>query len=207
MARDSIAAQLNLPNAITIGRILLVPLLVVIILTKFEDKEWFSVTVFLVAAASDWLDGWLARRRKQVTPLGKLLDPMADKLLICGAFISLIEVAHVPSWMVVVIIAREFAVTGLRGIAAERGVAIAASNWGKIKMGMQVTCVAFLLLSHPAAEAGPYEEVMFRPFTYALLVGTVLVTAMSGIDYFVKFRRVLDEAPPDSAPTAPGSPS
>jgi CDP-diacylglycerol--glycerol-3-phosphate 3-phosphatidyltransferase len=190
--REPLRRQLNLPNAITIARILLVPILVTIILTKFDDKEWFSVSVFLLAASTDWLDGWVARRRKQVTTLGKLLDPMADKLLISGAFISLIEVAHVPSWMVVVIIAREFAVTGLRGIAAERGIAVAASRWGKIKMAMQVTCVCFLLLSHPAASPGPYEEVMFRPFTEGLLWGTVLVTAFSGIDYFIKLRRVLE---------------
>jgi len=183
--------QLNLPNTISLLRIFLVPILVVIILTKFEGKEWLGVGVFLLAAGTDWLDGWLARRRRQVTPLGKLLDPMADKLLISAAFISLIEVGGVPAWMVVVIIAREFAVTGLRAIAAERGIALAATSWGKLKMGMQVACVVVLLLSRPHAAEGPIEE-LASPLAKGFLWGTVLVTVVSGITYFVGFRRVLD---------------
>lgn len=183
--------QMNIPNAITLFRIFLVPVLVVIILTKFENKEWLGVGVFLFAAGTDWLDGYLARRWRQVTPMGKLLDPMADKLLIAGAFISLIEVGGVPAWMVVVIIGREFAVTGLRGIAAERGVVIAASVWGKIKMVVQVVCVVVLLLSRPHAPEGAIEEIV-SPFARAFLWATVLVTVASGIDYFHGFRKVLE---------------
>jgi len=185
-----VRAQLNLPNAITLFRIFLVPVLVVVILTRFEGKEWVGVGVFLVAAASDFLDGWLARRRRQVTPLGKLLDPMADKLLISGAFISLVEVGVAPAWMVVVVIAREFAVTGLRAVAAERGLTIAASAWGKIKMGVQVACIVALLLSKPAA---PHAVAHFaEPVGRWLLWATLLVTVASGVDYFVAFRRVLE---------------
>ena len=185
------ARQLNIPNTITLLRIFLVPVLVVIILTKFENKEWLGVGVFLFAACTDWVDGYLARKWRQVTPVGKLLDPMADKLLIAGAFISLIEVGGVPSWMVVVIIAREFAVTGLRGIAAERGVTIAASSFGKIKMTVQVICVVVLLLSRPHAPEGPVEEVV-SPWANAFLWATVIVTVGSGIEYFYGFRKVLE---------------
>lgn len=186
-----ILRQLNVPNALTLFRIFLVPILVTIILTRFEGKEWIGVGVFLLAALTDFVDGWLARRWRQVTPLGKLLDPMADKLLIAGAFIALIEVGGVPSWMVVVIIAREFAVTGLRGIAAERGVTIAASWFGKIKMGVQVACVCVLLLSRPHAPAGDVAEIV-SPFARGFLWATVLVTVASGIEYFVGFRKVLE---------------
>lgn len=191
--------QLNVPNSLTLLRIFLVPILVVIILTKFEGKQWLGVGVFLLASLTDWVDGWLARRWRQVTPLGKLLDPMADKLLIAGAFISLTEVGGVPSWMVVVIIAREFAVTGLRGIAAERGVVIAASYFGKVKMFVQVACVCVLLLSRPHAPESDVTE-MATPFATGFLWATVIVTVLSGIEYFVGFRRVFD----DERPGEPG---
>ena len=184
--------QINLPNTLTLFRMFLVPVLVTIILTKFEGKQWISVGVFLTAALTDFIDGWLARRWRQVTPVGKLLDPMADKLLIAGAFISLIEVGGVPSWMVVVIIAREFAVTGLRGIAAERGIAIAASWFGKIKMAVQVACVVVLLLSRPHAPPGDVAEIV-SPFAKGFLWATVLVTVASGVEYFVAFRKILEQ--------------
>jgi len=184
--------QINLPNTLTLFRMFLVPVVVTIILTKFEGKEWIGVGVFLLAALTDFVDGWLARRWRQVTPLGKLLDPMADKLLIAGAFIALIEVGGVPSWMVVVIIAREFAVTGLRGIAAERGVTIAASGLGKIKMTVQVICVCVLLLARPHAPAGELAEIV-SPFVKGLLWATVMVTVASGVEYFVGFRKILEQ--------------
>ena len=109
---------INLPNSLTLLRIFLVPILVVILLTKFEDKELWGVGVFLIAASTDFLDGYIARKRGQVTNLGKLLDPVADKLLISAAFISLVEEGLAPAWMVVIIIGREFAVMGLRSIAS-----------------------------------------------------------------------------------------
>lgn len=186
--------QLNLPNALTLFRIFLVPVLVVVILTEFEWKEWIGVAVFLLAAATDWLDGWIARRRRQVTTLGKLLDPMADKLLIAGAFISLIEERGVPSWMVVVIIAREFAVTGLRGVAADRGVTIAALPWGKVKMGVQVCCVVALLLSSSSTGEQTAFHVWAGHVGRVLLWATVVVTVASGVEYFARFRRVLEHS-------------
>jgi CDP-diacylglycerol--glycerol-3-phosphate 3-phosphatidyltransferase len=188
--------QINIPNAITLLRIFMVPVLVVIILTRFDNKEWLGVFVFLLAALTDFVDGYLARRWRQVTAMGKLLDPMADKLLIAGAFISLIEVKSVPSWMVVIIIAREFAVTGLRGIAAERGVTIAASSFGKIKMALQVSCVVVLLLSSPHAATSPIEE-MISPFAKGFLWATVIVTVASGVEYFIAFRKVLESREDD----------
>jgi CDP-diacylglycerol--glycerol-3-phosphate 3-phosphatidyltransferase len=166
--------MLNLPNALTLFRIFLVPLLVVVLLTppwttvwvKQQVQEsaglqwlvdfsaWLSVwreivavAIFLVAAATDWLDGFLARRRGEVTTLGKLLDPIADKLLTVSAFISLVELQVAPAWMVVVIVGREFAVSGMRSVAAARGVVIAASPWGKYKMVAQVVAITLLILT------------------------------------------------------------
>jgi CDP-diacylglycerol--glycerol-3-phosphate 3-phosphatidyltransferase len=166
--------RLNLPNALTLSRIFLVPLLVVVLLTPpwttlwVKDRvqgtaslewladvvDWLShwremvaVVIFLIAAATDWLDGFVARRRGQVTTLGKLLDPIADKLLTVSVFIALVELKLAPAWMVVVIVGREFVVSGMRSIAASRGVIIAASPWGKGKTISQVVAIALLILT------------------------------------------------------------
>ncbi|MGH9945314.1 MAG: CDP-diacylglycerol--glycerol-3-phosphate 3-phosphatidyltransferase [Pyrinomonadaceae bacterium] len=149
---------MNLPNALTISRIFIVPLLVAVLLTPFSE-DWFGVprhilgvSLFLAAAATDYLDGYIARRRGQVSRLGQLLDPIADKLLISAALISLVENRLAPAWAVVIIIGRELAVTGLRSIAATEGVVIAASRMGKLKMGAQVLAIALLILSSVAGE-------------------------------------------------------
>jgi CDP-diacylglycerol---glycerol-3-phosphate 3-phosphatidyltransferase len=143
---------LNLPNTLTLLRIFLVPLLVVVLLTKVSET-WFGISqqilgvaLFLAASSTDWLDGFLARRRGQVTTLGTLLDPIADKLLISAAFISMVENRLAPAWAVVIIIAREFAVSGLRSIAAAEGFTIAASKMGKLKMFAQVIAITLLIL-------------------------------------------------------------
>jgi len=144
---------LNLPNALTLLRIFIVPLLVVVLLTPFAEnwlglpRHILGVALFLGAALTDYLDGHLARRRDQVTRLGQLLDPIADKLLISAALISLVENQLAPAWAVVIIIGREFAVTGLRSIAAADGVVISASRMGKFKMLSQVVTVALLIVS------------------------------------------------------------
>ncbi|WP_352432048.1 CDP-diacylglycerol--glycerol-3-phosphate 3-phosphatidyltransferase [Pyrinomonas sp.] len=145
--------SVNLPNALTISRIFVVPLLVVVLLTPFSE-DWLGVprhiagvTLFLGAAFTDFLDGHLARSRRQVSKLGKLLDPIADKLLISAALISLVENRLAPAWAVVLIIGREFAVSGLRSIAAVDGVVIAASRMGKLKMLAQVAAITLLILS------------------------------------------------------------
>src|SRR5436305_7464800 len=144
--------RMNLPNSLTLTRIFLVPLLVVVLLTKFEGrmilgvrKELVGAAIFALASLTDWLDGYLARRRKQITALGQVIDPLADKLLTSAAFISLVQMGMAPAWMVAVIIGREFAVTGLRSLTYARGVAIPASRLGKVKMVAQVIAILALI--------------------------------------------------------------
>ena len=185
---------MNLPNAITLGRIFLVPLLVVVLLTKFEGrlifgvrKELVGAAIFGLAALTDWLDGYLARRRKQVTTLGQLMDPLADKLLITAAFVSLVQMDLAPAWMVAVILGREFAVTVLRSIAHSRGVVIAASPLGKAKMVTQVVAILALILGRD------HLGVFFVLGTAALWLA-VLTAVASAIDYYRRVSHVLTGA-------------
>jgi len=171
----------NLPNALTLLRIFLVPLLVVVLLTRVEGHVYFGVAIFLLAVATDFLDGFFARRRNEVTRLGILLDPLADKLLTAAAFLSLVEMGLVPAWVVMIILARELAVTGLRNVAAGRGVLIRASGWGKAKMVVQVVTIILFLLSQ-------LYPLLRQPAFAALAVVVVLAIA-SGADYFVRFYR------------------
>jgi CDP-diacylglycerol--glycerol-3-phosphate 3-phosphatidyltransferase len=158
---------MNLPNTLTLLRIFIAPLLVVVLLTKFSEdyvgipQHIVGVSLFLIAAWTDVLDGWLARRRKQVSRLGILLDPIADKLLISSAFISLVENSLAPAWAVVIVIGREFAVSGLRSIAATEGWAIPASKAGKIKMFSQVVTISLLITS--SVNGGPPVETKAFP--------------------------------------------
>jgi CDP-diacylglycerol--glycerol-3-phosphate 3-phosphatidyltransferase len=163
----------NLPNTLTVSRIFIVPLLVVVLLTPFSEnwlgvpRHILGVAIFLAAALTDYLDGKIARRRNQVSRLGKLLDPIADKMLISAALISLVENQLAPAWAVVIIIGREFAVTGLRSIAAAEGIVIDASRMGKFKMQSQVVTVALLIASSvsgkpPVANFGrPFPAIEF----------------------------------------------
>ena len=171
--------KINLPNALTLLRIFLVPFLVVVLLTKFEGREIVALAIFLLATATDFLDGWLARRRGEITTLGTMLDPIADKLLISAAFISLVEVGLAPAWMVVVVVGREFAVTGLRSIASGQGIVIPASGWGKAKMASQITAVSLLILSER------YDWLLL-PGRIALWI-VVAVAILSGAQYFRLF--------------------
>jgi CDP-diacylglycerol--glycerol-3-phosphate 3-phosphatidyltransferase len=181
---------MNLPNALTVGRIFLVPLLVVVLLTKFEGrvilgvrKELVGAAIFGLASLTDFLDGYLARRRKQITPLGQLIDPLADKLLITGALVSLVQLDLAPAWMVAVILGREFAVTVLRSIANGRGVVIAASPLGKSKMVAEVVAILALILGQDHLWG------FYVIGTVALWVS--LATALvSGVDYYRKFVRL-----------------
>lgn len=173
----------NLPNSLTLFRIFLVPFLVVVLLTKFSGREYVGLAIFLVAAFTDFLDGFFARRRNQITRLGALLDPIADKLLMSAAFISLVEIGLAKAWMIVIIIGREFAVSGLRSIAAQHGVTIAASPLGKGKTISQVIAIAILILGYQLGE--------FH-FIGTVLLWIVMVFALaSGIDYFIKFSRAV----------------
>jgi CDP-diacylglycerol---glycerol-3-phosphate 3-phosphatidyltransferase len=177
----------NLPNALTIVRIFLVPLLVVVLLTNFEGrmifgirKELVGAVIFALASLTDWADGYVARRRKQVTALGQVIDPLADKLLTSAAFISLVAMDLAPAWMVAVIIGREFAVTGLRNLAYSRGVVMPASRLGKIKMVAQVVAILALILGDV------YSPALSVLGLVALWV--VVATALiSAADYFRRF--------------------
>ena len=181
---------INLPNALTATRIFLVPLLVVVLLTNFEGrlifgvrKELIGAAIFGLASITDWLDGYLARRRKQVTPLGQFMDPLADKLLITAALVSLVQMDLAQSWMVVVILGREIAVTVLRSVAQSRGVSIPASPLGKFKMASEVTAVLLLIL-------GEDVPVFAALGTVALWVA--LVTALaSAWDYYRRYNGVI----------------
>jgi CDP-diacylglycerol--glycerol-3-phosphate 3-phosphatidyltransferase len=160
----------NLPNWLTLSRIFIVPLLVVVLLTPLSEN-WLGapryivgIAIFLAAALTDFFDGRIARRRAQVSKLGKLLDPIADKLLISAALISLVENHLAPAWAVVIIVGREFAVTGLRSIAAADGVVISASSMGKFKMVAQVVTVALLILSLSPTGGAPPVSNFGRPF-------------------------------------------
>jgi CDP-diacylglycerol---glycerol-3-phosphate 3-phosphatidyltransferase len=184
--------SINLPNALTILRIFLVPFLVVVLLTKFDGRETVGLLIFLTAVATDFLDGWIARRRGEITTLGTLLDPIADKLLISAAFISLVELGLAPAWMVVVVIGREFAVSGLRSIASGRGILIPASSWGKAKMFTQIAAVSCLILA--------LRHQWFELPGRAALWLVVAVALISGTEYFVRFwKRVTEDAPASPA--------
>jgi CDP-diacylglycerol---glycerol-3-phosphate 3-phosphatidyltransferase len=186
---------MNLPNSLTITRICLVPLLVVVLLTKFEGRQIFGAPTELVGAAifglaslTDWADGYLARRRKQITPFGQFIDPLADKLLTLAAFVSLVQMDLAPAWMAAVIIGREFTVTALRSIAYARGVAMPASPLGKIKMAAQVVAILALILSqHGAGQAFFLDWV-----GYLALWLAVLTAVASAADYFRRFNLVLN---------------
>jgi len=178
---------MNLPNALTITRIFLVPLLVVVLLTKFEGhmilgvrNELVGALIFAVASLTDWADGYLARRRQQITALGQIIDPLADKLLTSAAFISLVQMGLASAWMVAVIIGREFAVTGLRNLAYTRGVVIPASRLGKVKMVAQVVAILALILGDVYATG----LVTIGHIALWVVVGTALVSAG---DYFRRF--------------------
>jgi CDP-diacylglycerol--glycerol-3-phosphate 3-phosphatidyltransferase len=188
------SSRLNLPNALTLGRIFLIPLLVVVLLTKFEGrlifgfpKEFVGAAIFALASLTDWLDGYLARRRKQVTTLGQLMDPLADKLLVTAAFVSLVQMDLAPAWMVAIILGREFAVTVLRSIAHARGVVISASPLGKFKMVSQVVAILLLILGPVGRE---HLETLVLLGRIALWVAVVTAVA-SAVDYYRRFSHVL----------------
>ena len=181
---------MNLPNALTLSRIFFVPLLVVVLLTKFEGrlvlgfpKEIVAAAIFGLASLTDWLDGYLARRRKQITPLGQMMDPLADKLLTSAAFISLVQMEKAPAWMVAVIVGREMAITALRSIGYSRGIHMPASRLGKVKMVSEVVAILALILGRE--HLGP---VLYLVGPLALWVAVVLAV-VSGIDYYRKFMR------------------
>jgi CDP-diacylglycerol--glycerol-3-phosphate 3-phosphatidyltransferase len=178
---------MNLPNSLTVARIVLVPLLVVVLLTKLRTPVLFGVpreilaaAIFGLASLTDWLDGYLARRRQQVTSVGQWMDPLADKLLITAALISLVQTNAVPAWMAAVIIGRELMITGLRSRASSRGISMPASSLGKWKMGAQVTTILLLILGQG------HLSILF-PVGIAGLWVVLALALWSAVDYYRRF--------------------
>jgi CDP-diacylglycerol--glycerol-3-phosphate 3-phosphatidyltransferase len=185
---------MNVPNALTLARIFLVPLLVAALVQRdmtlafgfvLLTNEQIALAVFLIAGATDLLDGYLARRLQQITTVGTLLDPIADKLLISAALISLVQVRIVPAWMAILIIGREFAVSGLRSIAASEGLIIKANQWGKLKTATQVVAISICMLSMRFPE--------LYPIAMTALWVVVAATILSAFVYFQRFWRTLDQ--------------
>ena len=183
---------MNLPNALTLARIFLVPFLVVVLLTRFEAQLIFGVprevvgaVIFGLAAFTDWLDGYLARRRRQITSLGQMMDPLADKLLITAALVSLVWMELAAAWMVFVILGRELGITVFRSMAHARGVTIQASRLGKVKMVVQVIAILLLML-------GNQVTLFYVLGTVALWV-VLIVALVSAADYYRRYNQVLSD--------------
>lgn len=186
---------MNVPNTLTLLRIFFVPLLVAALVSEdlrveigplLINNHWLALLIFLMAAMTDLLDGYLARRWNQITTVGMLLDPVADKLLVSAALISLVHIHSVPAWMAVLIIGREFAVSGLRSIAAAEGYTIAASDLAKTKTATQVLAIALVMAAREAPGLEKWAQVA--------LWGTMLFALVSAGDYFLKFWSRLDES-------------
>ena len=190
---------LNLPNVLTVIRILLVPVLVVALLDETANGDLLAAIVFALASVTDAMDGYLARRSNSITTFGKLMDPIADKLLIIAALVALVSLDRLAAWVAMVIIARELTVTVTRMQATQHGVVIASNWWGKAKTIVQVAAIFFLIA---VGEPSP-------AWVDGLVYGMVAITIVSGVDYFFGLRRVLREAearreaPGTSPPTLP----
>jgi CDP-diacylglycerol---glycerol-3-phosphate 3-phosphatidyltransferase len=180
----------NLPNVLTLLRILAVPVIVVALLGETPNGDALAAGVFALAAFTDGLDGYIARRRSDITTFGKLMDPLADKLLIIASLVSLVSLDRLSAWVAMVIIARELAVTGLRAVAVEQGVVISASWLGKLKTMLQVGAVFALIIWNPSPT-----------WVDALVYVAVAVTVLSGADYFFGLRKRLEEARAERALT------
>lgn len=179
---------MNLPNKLTLGRIFLVPFVIVFLVVGEKVPNYTAGVIFLAAVLTDWLDGRIARTTRQVTTLGKLLDPIADKLLISTALIALVQIGRAPAWMVVLIVGRELAITGLRTVAASQSIIIHASDFGKYKMLAEVAAVTFLILDWP-----PQWDFIATPsLGFLCLWAAIVLSVASGIDYFLKFWKLID---------------
>jgi CDP-diacylglycerol--glycerol-3-phosphate 3-phosphatidyltransferase len=188
---------MNLANRITLARIFLVPLIMFFLLVRldlppieFHDfrityNQIIATLIFIIAASTDGLDGYIARKRKMVTNLGKLLDPLADKLLVAAVLISLVSMDMLDAWIAIVIISREFAVTGLRQVALLEGKVMAASAWGKWKTAIQITAIIAIMLNN-----FPFAFINFR-FDIVSSWAAAIITIYSGVDYFMKNKEVL----------------
>jgi len=174
---------LSLPNGVTIIRVLAIPVILILLFSSGQTYQLITAIFFVLVAVTDTLDGYLARRRGMVTTLGKFLDPMADKLLIVTALIALIPARGIPFWMVIIIVGREIAITGLRGIAVSQGIVISASALGKYKTVFETIAIFFLILN------GEYFLIAFHPVGMVFLWIALILAVYSGVDYFNKFLR------------------
>lgn len=192
---------MNLANKLTVGRMVLVPVfLIFIACSKIPYGSFIATFIFIVASITDKLDGYIARSRNQITNFGKFMDPLADKLLVATALISLIEFNVVPAWAAIIVIAREFAVSGLRTIAASEGKVIAACWWGKVKTVIQILTIIILLLEVNIADStyltnlvanNSFIKGFFEYVPSVALYITVIVTVLSGFEYFVKNKNII----------------
>ena len=189
--------ELNLPNVLTMLRILLVPVLVVALLNETDNGDLLAAVVFALASFTDAMDGYLARTRDAITTFGKLMDPIADKLLIIAALVALVSLDRLAAWVAMVIIARELTVTVTRMQATQQGVVIAANGWGKAKTIVQVAAIFFVIVAGDPSPA----------WVDGLVYGAVAITIVSGIDYFFGLRRVLREAEERRAAAAVTAPA
>ena len=174
---------MNLPNKLTLLRIILVPVFMVVLYWGFPGATWVALAIFIIASLTDMLDGKIARKYHLVTNFGKFMDPLADKLLVCSALICLIELGQIPAWVVIIIISREFIISGFRLVASDNGVVIAASYWGKFKTVFQMTAVILLILN-----LEPLKLV-----ADIVLWIAVALTVISLADYIYKNHKVLTE--------------
>lgn len=191
---------MNLANKLTLIRIFLVPIFLIFIAIKdIPYGRLIALGVFIVASLTDKLDGYIARSRNQITRFGKFMDPLADKLLVTAALVSLVEFHIIPGWAAMIIIAREFAVTGLRSIAAAEGIVIAASKWGKAKTATQIVAIILALvnLTYKHAPLTPLKQFVHSPqkflstTTEIAMAMAIIITIVSGIDYFLKNKNVI----------------
>ncbi len=171
---------MNLPNKLTLGRIFLIPVFMFFLLVKITYGKYLAAFIFILAASTDGLDGYIARKRKQITNFGKIMDPLADKLLVTAALISLVQLGEISAWPAFIILGREFAITGLRSVAAAEGVVVAASPLGKIKTVTQIVAIALILLE------GFYIEYIPFPVGNYFLYVALFFTLWSGLDYVKK---------------------
>ena len=178
---------MNLPNKLTVLRVIMVPFFVFFMLTDVGGaaNKWIALAIFVIASLTDMLDGKIARARNLVTNFGKFMDPLADKLLVCSAMICMIPLGKLQAWFVIIIIAREFIISGFRLVAADNGIVIAASYWGKFKTTFQMLMVIVLILNIQM----PFFQILGKILTYAALI----LTVVSLIDYIVKNKDVLKE--------------
>lgn len=177
---------MNLPNKLTILRVILIPFfLVALMVDTFAYGKWIAVGIFIVASLTDMLDGKIARKYNLITNFGKFMDPLADKLLVCSAMIALIELDRIPAWVVIIIISREFIISGFRLVASDNGIVIAAGWWGKVKTVVQMVMIIFIMCDFGGSVVSVIENILI----YAALALTVI----SLIDYLIKNKEVLSE--------------